>query len=137
MGGIAGHAGLFGTSGDLAIFCQMILNGGVYNHHRVVFRSTLEKFTARQQKLARSSRAVGWDTPSQGRSAGTLLSANAFGHTGFTGTSIWIDPSRELFMILLTNRVYPSRKNNAIREIRGHFADSVIKAIEASSKELK
>jgi CubicO group peptidase (beta-lactamase class C family)/beta-glucosidase-like glycosyl hydrolase len=134
MGGVAGHAGLFGTSGDLAIFCQMILNGGVYDHHRVVFRSTLEKFTARQQQPVRSSRALGWDTPSEGSSAGNLLSSNAFGHTGFTGTSIWIDPSRELFIVLLTNRVYPSRKNNAIREFRRHFSDAVVKVIEASSK---
>ena len=113
----------------------MILNGGVYDHHRVVFRSTLEKFTARQQDPASSSRALGWDTPSEGSSAGHLLSSNAFGHTGFTGTSIWIDPSRELFIVLLTNRVYPSRKNNAIREFRGHFADMVVKAIEKNSME--
>ncbi len=134
MEGVAGHAGLFGTSGDLAIFCQMILNGGVYDHHRVVFQSTLEKFTARQREPANSSRALGWDTPSEGSSAGNLLSSNAFGHTGFTGTSIWIDPSRELFMVLLTNRIYPSRKNNAIREFRRHFSDAVVKVIEASSK---
>jgi CubicO group peptidase (beta-lactamase class C family) len=112
----------------------MILNGGVYDHHRVVFRSTLEKFTARQHQPVKSSRALGWDTPSEGSSAGNLLSSNAFGHTGFTGTSIWIDPSRELFIILLTNRVYPSRKNNAIREFRRHFSDAVVKVIEASSK---
>ena len=134
MGGIAGHAGLFGTTGDLAIFCQMILNGGVYDHHRVVFRSTLEKFTARQQEPANSSRALGWDTPSEGSSAGKFLSSNAFGHTGFTGTSIWIDPSRELFMVLLTNRVHPSRKNNVMREFRRHFSDTVVKVVEASSK---
>ncbi len=134
MGGVAGHAGLFGTSGDLAIFSQMILNGGVYNHHRVVFRSTLERFTTRQRKPADSSRALGWDTPSEGSSAGTLLSSNAHGHTGFTGTSMWIDPSRELFIILLTNRVYPSRDNNSIREFRGRFTDSVIKAIEEKSE---
>jgi beta-N-acetylhexosaminidase len=134
MGGVAGHAGLFGTSGDLAVFCQMILNGGVYDHHRVVFRSTLDKFTARQQGPDNSSRALGWDTPSEGSSAGTLLSSKAFGHTGFTGTSIWIDPSRELFMVLLTNRVYPTRNNNAIREFRRHFADAVVKVIDASSK---
>ena len=134
MGGVAAHAGLFGTSGDLAIFCQMILNGGVYNHHRVVLRSTLERFTTRQRKPADSSRALGWDTPSEGSSAGTLLSSNAYGHTGFTGTSMWIDPSSELFIILLTNRVYPSRNNNAIREFRGRFADSVVKLIEEKSK---
>ena len=134
MGGVAAHAGLFGTSGDLALFCQMILNGGVYDHHRIVRPSTLERFTTRQPKPAESSRALGWNTPSEGSSAGTLLSSNAFGHTGFTGTSIWIDSSRELFIILLTNRVYPSRKNNAIREFRGRFAVSVVKVIAASSK---
>ncbi|MFN8008618.1 MAG: glycoside hydrolase family 3 N-terminal domain-containing protein [Terriglobia bacterium] len=130
MGGVAPHAGLFGTTGDLAIFSQMVLNGGVYDHCRIIFPGTLKKFTSRQRHPSGTSRGLGWDTPSSESSAGTLLSPKAFGHTGFTGTSLWIDPTRELSVILLTNRVFPSRKNNAIREFRGRFADWVVKSIE-------
>ncbi len=130
MGGVSAHAGLFGNTGDLAIFCQMLLNGGVYDHRRIVRRSTLEKFITRQNFPEGSSRGLGWDTPSNGSSAGSLLSPNSFGHTGFTGTSIWIDPTRELFIILLTNRVHPTRENNAIREVRRLVADGVVKAVD-------
>lgn len=130
MGGVSAHAGLFGTSGDLAIFCQMLLDGGVYNHRRVVRRSTVETFTARQNFPEGSSRALGWDTPSEGSSAGDLLSSSSFGHTGFTGTSIWIDPVRKLFIILLTNRVHPTRENNVIREIRRLVADAIVRAVD-------
>lgn len=130
MGGVSAHAGLFGTSGDLSVFCQMLLNGGVYDHRRIVRRSTLEQFTARQDFPKGSSRALGWDTPSQGGSAGSEFSPSSFGHTGFTGTSIWVDPKRELFVILLTNRVHPTRENNAIREVRRLVADAVAKAVD-------
>lgn len=130
MGGVSAHAGLFGNSGDLATFCQMLLNGGIYDHRRIVRRSTLEKFTTRQNFPAGSSRALGWDTPSNASSAGNLLSPRSFGHTGFTGTSIWIDPARELFVILLTNRVHPTRENNAIREVRRLVADAAAKAVD-------
>jgi beta-glucosidase-like glycosyl hydrolase/CubicO group peptidase (beta-lactamase class C family) len=133
MGGVSAHAGLFGDTGDLAIFCQMLLNGGVYDHSRIVRRSTLEKFTTRQNFPEGSSRALGWDTPSNGSSAGSLLSSSSFGHTGFTGTSVWIDPTRELFIILLTNRVHPTRENNAIREVRRLVADLVVKAVDIES----
>ena len=108
MGGVAAHAGLFGTAGDLAVFCQSLLNGGVYNHRRIVKRSTLEIFTRRQPQPPASSRALGWDTPSRRSSAGSKLSRRSFGHTGFTGTSLWIDPRRQLFIVFLTNRVHPS-----------------------------
>jgi CubicO group peptidase (beta-lactamase class C family) len=130
MGGVSAHAGLFGNSGDLAVFCQMLLNGGVYDHRRIVRESTIRKFTTRQDFPQGSSRALGWDTPSDGSSAGTLLSASSFGHTGFTGTSLWVDPTRELFIILLTNRVHPTRDNNAIREVRRLVADAVVRALE-------
>ena len=108
----------------------MLINGGVYDHHRIVKRSTLEKFVARQSLPPGSSRALGWDTPSGESSAGTLLSSKSFGHTGFSGTSIWVDPTRQLFIILLTNRVYPTRENNAIRDVRREVADAVVTAIE-------
>jgi beta-N-acetylhexosaminidase len=130
MGGVSAHAGLFGNSGDLAIFCQMLLNGGIYDHRRIVRRSTVETFTARQNFPQGSSRTLGWDTPSEGSSAGSLLSPSSFGHTGFTGTSIWIDPSRELFIILLTNRVHPTRESQAIQEVRRLLADAVVRIVD-------
>lgn len=129
MGGVAGHAGLFGTAPDLARYAQMILNGGVFEHHRIVSRDTVESFT-RKAGLPDSTRALGWDTKSpEGSSAGELFSAESFGHLGYTGTSMWIDPERELFVILLTNRVHPTRENLAIRQVRPIVADAVVRAL--------
>lgn len=130
LGGMAPHAGLFGSAPDLARFAQMLLNGGVYDHKRLVSRATVERFT-RRAGVPGSSRALGWDTPSEGSSAGSLLSARSFGHTGFTGTSMWMDPERKLFVILLSNRVHPSRENNAIREVRRAVADAVVRGLAA------
>jgi beta-N-acetylhexosaminidase len=132
MGGVSAHAGLFSNSEDLSTFCQMLLNAGIYAHHRIVRRSTLKRFVTRQNLPPESSRALGWDTPSPGSSAGNLLSAESFGHTGFTGTSIWLDPTRELFIILLTNRVYPTREGNGILEARRELADAVVRAVEGA-----
>ncbi len=129
MGGVSAHAGLFGTAPDLARFAQMLLNGGVYGHRRVVSRATLERFATRAG-VPGSSRALGWDTPSPGSSAGALLSARAFGHTGFTGTSLWLDPERGLFVLLLTNHVHPPRGNEALPKlVRGAVADAVVRAL--------
>ena len=125
MGGVAPHAGLFGTAPDLARFAQMLLNGGVLEHHRIVSRDVVEQFT-RRAGVPDSSRALGWDTPSPNSSAGGRLSPRSFGHTGFTGTSLWIDPERRLFVVLLTNRVHPTRENTAIHQIRGAVADAVV-----------
>jgi beta-glucosidase-like glycosyl hydrolase/CubicO group peptidase (beta-lactamase class C family) len=132
LGGVAPHAGLFSTGGDLALFAQMILNGGVYGGHRIVKRSTVELFTRPADLAPGSSRALGWDKPSvppQGSSSGRYFSSSSFGHTGFTGTSLWIDPSQRLFVVLLTNRVHPSRDNNQIREVRSAFHDAVMEAL--------
>jgi CubicO group peptidase (beta-lactamase class C family) len=130
MGGVAAHAGLFGSAPDLARFAQMLLNGGVYDHKRIVSRGVVESFTARAG-VPGSSRALGWDTPSPGSSAGTLLSPRAFGHTGFTGTSLWIDPERRLFVLLLTNRVHPTRENDTLPKIvRAAVADAVVSALQ-------
>lgn len=127
MGGAAPHAGLFGTAGDLARFAQTMLDGGI------VSRETIALFT-RRAGIPNSDRALGWDTKSaQGSSAGTLFSANSFGHTGFTGTSMWIDPERQLYVILLTNRVHPTRENNLIREVRPAVADAVVRALGVPS----
>ena len=129
LGGVAPHAGLFGTAPDLARFAQMILNGGVLEHRRIVSRAVVERFTA-CAGVPGSSRALGWDTPSVGSSAGSRLSPRSFGHTGFTGTSLWIDPDRRLFIVLLSNRVHPTRDNNAIRRVRVAVADGVAAALE-------
>jgi beta-glucosidase-like glycosyl hydrolase/CubicO group peptidase (beta-lactamase class C family) len=129
LGGVAAHAGLFGTAEDVARFAQMMLNGGVFEHNRIVSRETLDRFTARANLVPGSSRALGWDTPSERSSAGELFSPRSFGHTGFTGTSLWIDPDRKLFAILLTNRVHPTRENTAIFAVRRAFADAVVRAL--------
>lgn len=134
MGGVAPHAGLFSTAGDLARFAQMLLNGGVLDGRRIVSRQTVELFT-RKAGIPDSDRAIGWDTKSaEGSSAGTLFSPRSFGHTGFTGTSIWIDPARRLYVILLTNRVHPTRENQLIREARPAVADAVVRALADPSR---
>jgi hypothetical protein len=129
LGGVAPHAGLFATAPDLARFAQMLLNGGILDGRRIVSRETVDLFT-RRAGIPGFDRALGWDTKSaEGSSAGTLFSPRSFGHTGFTGTSIWIDPERQLYVILLTNRVYPTRENNLIREARPAVADAVVRAL--------
>src|SRR5690606_2542802 len=127
MGGVAGHAGLFSSARDLAIFAQMMLNGGEYGGVRLLSPETIARWTARQGP--RSRRALGWDTPSPGSSAGRYFSPRSFGHTGFTGTSIWIDPERGLFVILLTNRVNPTRQNMRHEPLRRAVADAVQAAV--------
>lgn len=127
LGGVAGHAGLFSSARDVAVFCQMLLNGGTYNGVRLIQPATVARWTARQS--AKSSRALGWDTPSDRSSAGHYFSARSFGHTGFTGTSIWVDPERGIFVVLLTNRVDPTRANMREEPLRRDIADAVQAAI--------
>jgi beta-N-acetylhexosaminidase len=128
MGGVAGHAGMFTTAGDLAAFCQMLLNGGIYGHHRLLTRTTIAQFTAPQQ-IADSARTLGWMTPTPNSSSGRYFGPRSFGHLGFTGTSIWIDPDRKLFVILLTNRVYPTRQNDKIAAVRPAVHDAVLESL--------
>jgi beta-glucosidase-like glycosyl hydrolase/CubicO group peptidase (beta-lactamase class C family) len=128
IGGVSGHAGLFSTAPDLAAFCQMLLNGGVYAHQRILRRATIAQFTARQQ-LSGGARTLGWAVPTEGGSSGHYFSAHSFGHTGFTGTSIWIDPDRQLFVVLLTNRVHPSRENRKIQQVRPALHDAVMQSL--------
>jgi CubicO group peptidase (beta-lactamase class C family) len=131
LGGVSGHAGLFSTASDLALFMQMLMNGGTFNGVRYMNSSTIELFTKKQSE--NSSRALGWDTKSPiGSSAGRLFSPSSFGHTGFTGTSIWADPERNLFVILLTNRVHPTRANSKIAKVRPAVHDAVIEALKQS-----
>jgi beta-glucosidase-like glycosyl hydrolase/CubicO group peptidase (beta-lactamase class C family) len=128
MGGVSGHAGVFSTAPDLAAFCQMLLNGGVYRHHRVLKRATIAQFTE-PQPLSNGTRTLGWVVPTEGSSSGHYFSAHSFGHTGFTGTSIWIDPDRQLFVVLLTNRVNPTRENQKIAQVRPALHDAVMQAL--------
>ncbi|MEA2762734.1 MAG: hypothetical protein QOD47_2018 [Gemmatimonadaceae bacterium] len=128
MGGVAGHAGLFSTARDLALFSMMILNGGEgVNGIRIVKPATIARWTARQGK--ESSRTLGWDSPEGGSSAGQFFSPWSFGHTGFTGTSIWIDPEKDLFVVVLTNRVNPTRSNTRHVQLRRDVADAVQQAV--------
>lgn len=135
LGGVSGHAGLFSTGWDLSRYSLWILDAwhGRLPEGSPVFvpRDIVRLFTRRQPGPEGSTRALGWDTPSDsGRSsAGSLLSRESFGHTGFTGTSIWLEPERELFIILLTNRVHPTRANQAILEVRPAVADLVVRAL--------
>ncbi|MCU1262371.1 MAG: hypothetical protein JWO80_5256 [Bryobacterales bacterium] len=128
MGGVCGHAGLFSSAGDLAIYAQMMLNGGQYRHRRIFQKSTVDLFTRRQNIPDGSSRALGWDTPASKSFAGSLASSRAILHTGFTGTSIYVDFEREAFIVLLTNRVNPTRDNNKINEARPDIHTAVIVA---------
>jgi CubicO group peptidase (beta-lactamase class C family) len=127
LGGVAGHAGLFGTAADLAVFAQAMLNGGAYGGVRLVRPATVARWTAPQ--VAGSSRALGWDTPAPGSSAGRFFGPRSFGHTGYTGTSLWIDPERGLFVVLLTNRVNPTAENRGHIPLRRAVADAVQEAV--------
>jgi len=128
IGGVSGHAGVFSTAPDLAAFCQMLLNGGVYAHQRILKRATIAEFTV-PQLLAQNTRTLGWVVPTEGSSSGHYFSSHSYGHTGFTGTTIWIDPDRQLFVVLLTNRVHPTRENHKIAEVRPAVHDAVMKAL--------
>ena len=133
LGGVAGHAGLFSTASDLAVFAQMLLNGGSYNGTRIVADSTVKLFTRR----AAATRALGWDTCGGKGSCGTYFSPTAYGHTGFTGTSLWIDPEREMFVVLLTNRVHDARARRpakVISDVRADLADAAALAVTDSDQ---
>jgi CubicO group peptidase (beta-lactamase class C family) len=128
LGGVAGHAGLFSTAADLSIFAQMMLDGGEYDGQRIIADSTIALFT----KRASGTRALGWDTCGGSGSCGQYLDENAYGHTGFTGTSLWIDPQREMFVVLLTNRVHEARAKRpakVIADVRADLADAAALAV--------
>jgi CubicO group peptidase (beta-lactamase class C family) len=128
LGGIAGHAGLFSTASDLSVFAQMMLNGGEYGGTRLISDSTVALFTTR----AARTRALGWDTCAGDGSCGKYLSERAYGHTGFTGTSLWIDPDRDMFVILLTNRVHAARARRpakVIADVRADLSDAAALAV--------
>jgi CubicO group peptidase (beta-lactamase class C family) len=128
LGGVAGHAGLFSTAADLSVFAQMMLNGGEYNGIRILSDTAVALFTRR----AAGTRALGWDTCGGEGSCGKYLGENAFGHTGYTGTSIWIDPDRGMFVVLLTNRVHAARARRpakVIADVRADLSDAAALAV--------
>ena len=124
MGGVAGHAGLFGTAESVLAVSGAWLRG-YYGRESILERELVGQFTARHESAARSSWALGWDTPSAPSSSGSSFSERSFGHLGYTGTSLWIDPSCELEVVLLSNRVHPSRRNEKIKVFRPLIHDLV------------
>lgn len=128
LGGVSAHAGLFSTAHDLGRLAQAYLNGGTIDGGRLASAATIRQFTTVQDSTF-SSRALGWDTPSDRSSAGHYILRPAFGHTGFTGTSLWIAPQHDLYVLLLTNRVNPTREHNGIGRVRVQVADAAMRAL--------
>ena len=129
LGGVAGHAGIFSTANDLSHLLLMLLNGGSYNNDQLIKPETIQLFTKGYSE--QSTRALGWDTKSaKGSSAGDYFDITSFGHTGFTGTSIWVDPTKNLFVIFLTNRVHPTRDNKKLYKIRPALHKAIMESFD-------
>lgn len=141
LDGVSGHAGLFGSARDLLRFGDWLLSGlgdpvpapSCEPRGLPQAPGLIGEFIQRQELPSGSSRALGWDTPSGISSAGTILGSSSFGHTGFTGTSIWIDPGRRVVIVLLANRVHPTRDNARFGPVRGQMADRVARALGFNS----
>ena len=126
MGGVAGHAGLFAQATDVAQFAECMLHGGA----PLFKQETVQMFTRREPSPPGTTRALGWDTPSRPKSSsGRFFSESSYGHLGFTGTSLWIDPERKLSVTFLTNRTWPDRKSLLIREVRPLVHDAIVEAL--------
>ena len=128
LGGVAGHAGLFAPAEDVATFAHCMLNGG----RPIIRPETIELFTRREPAPAGTSRTLGWDTPSSPSQSGKHFGPRSYGHLGYTGTSLWIDPDRHLSITLLTNRTWPDCQNHAIKQVRPAFHDAVVEALDAA-----
>jgi serine-type D-Ala-D-Ala carboxypeptidase len=126
LGGVAGHAGLFSTARDISLFSLAMLSTG----NSILRRETVSLFTSCQGSPPGTSRGLGWDTPSAPSQAGRHFSSHSFGHLGYTGTSLWIDPEQDLSITLLTNRTWPDCKNQAIRQVRPKVHDAIVEALE-------
>jgi CubicO group peptidase (beta-lactamase class C family) len=135
LGGVSAHAGLFSTAADLTRFARMYLNGGQLDSARIVSPQTIGLFTT-VQAPGFSSRALGWDTATGSNSAGRYMAGGSFGHTGFTGTSLWIDPTNNIFVLLLTNRVNPTRAHTGISDVRISVADAAMGFLSSTPKNL-
>jgi CubicO group peptidase (beta-lactamase class C family) len=137
FGGVAGHAGIFSTGMDLARFAQVWLRGGVGPHGRWGSAATLGRFLPRGTNSG--SRLLGWDSPELGGDEpsvfGTLISEAAYGHTGFTGTELWIDPARDLFLVFLTNRTFDPKAHDSmhgLKTVRASLSDAAIRLVPHS-----
>jgi CubicO group peptidase (beta-lactamase class C family) len=119
---------VFATAEDVAKFAHAMLNGG----HPILHPETVALFTRLEGTPQGTSRALGWDTPSRPSQSGKYFSPNSFGHLGYTGTSLWIDPERQISVTLLTNRTWPDCSSQAIKNVRPKFHDAVIEAVENS-----
>lgn len=129
LGGVAGHAGLFSTAGDVARFAQMMLAKG----NPILRPETIALFTRREATPNGTSRALGWDIPSAPSQSGKHFGPRAYGHLGYTGTSLWIDPDRQLSITLLTNRTWPDCSNQAIKQVRPRVHDAIVEGLTSSS----
>ena len=127
LGGVAGHAGLFSAAEDLACFSHAILCGG----HPILRPETISLFTRREPMPVGTSRALGWDTPSAPSQSGKYLGSRSYGHLGYTGTSLWIDPDRQLSITHLTNRTWPDCQNQVIKQVRPRFHDAIVEALQS------
>jgi CubicO group peptidase (beta-lactamase class C family) len=131
QGGVSGNAGLFSTAGDLALFAQMLLNGGEWNRVRVLSPLTVRRMTEIYPKVGESGRGLGWDLDTDYSTVrGDLFGADSYGHSGYTGTSIWIDPETQTSVVFLTNRVHPDDKGDIIA-LRSKVANVVAAAVRA------
>lgn len=128
LGGVSGHAGLFSTAHDLDRLARVYLSGGTLDGARLASAATIRQFTTVEDSIF-SSRALGWDTPAANSSGGHYLWRPAFGHTGFTGTSLWLAPQHDLYVMLLTNRVNPTREHSRIGPARVAVADAAMRAL--------
>lgn len=127
LDGVTGHAGLFSTAEDVAVLAQTLLNGGAYGPRRLWAPATVRQFTMHRARAG--ERGLGWDHPAPRSSAGDYLAASSYGHTGFTGTSVWIDPVRDLFVVVLTNRTYDNASQGAMLALRQKVADAAALAL--------
>ena len=125
LGGVAGHAGLFSTAEDVARFAHVMLSGG----SPILRPGTIALFTRRESTPGGTSRALGWDTPSAPSQSGTHFGPRSYGHLGYTGTSLWIDPDQQLSITLLTNRTWPDCSNQAIKQVRPKIHDAVMEGV--------
>lgn len=135
MEGVSGHAGLFSDAADPLRLANCVMSGGLRDDgHRLFSTQTIAQFASRAKQPPGSSRALGWDTPSAPSSSGNLFSGHSIGHLGFTGTSLWIDLDARLAIVLLTNRTWPNRANQAIRSLRPRFHDVLRQEISAANR---
>ena len=131
LGGVAAQAGLFGTAAAVGAFARLVLE--TFQRDTILGSPDLMRTFATRTRVPGSSRALGWDTMLPTSSCGTRMSRTAIGHTGFTGTSLWIDWERDLYVVLLTNRVHPTRANERLTALRPRVHDAIVDAVNGQA----